>query len=762
MKSRTPKLRLGPPPPKLLLALVVAITACGVRPATAGPDSSKLVVVVYPHESDGAPGIALVNRGIRSAFADQPLGRIDVRNEYVDISRLEDSDYMRAQEGLLRQKYAGRKVDLVIAVLSGGLDFALAVRGEVFPGVPIVFVLVDRRELEARRLPPDVIGAPTPMDLTGTLDLAIRLHPDTRRVFVVAGSSPFDAKSEERARLAFQGYGDRVEFVYLTGLPMADLFARVAELPDGSLIYYLHVFKDGAGRDFVPADVLERLAARANAPVYSHVDTFIDRGAVGGHAYVHEAEGRVAARLGLRLLSGERPEAVTAPGAGQATYLFNGRELRRWGIAENSLPPGSTVRYKEPTFWDAYWRPVVGIAAICTIQTLLIVGLLIQWARRRRAEVAARESEDRFRRMADSAPVLIWASGVDKGGTYFNRPWLEFTGRTLQLELGEGWTEGIHPDDRTRCLEECAAHFDAREPFEMVFRLRRHDGEYRWVLDRGIPRHTPGGEFAGYVGACIDVTADRQAEASLLASQQELRLLTGRLLEAQEAERRRIARELHDDLNQRLALLSVELDLLGQRAPASAREVATGLRAVSARVKELSSAVHDLSHQLHPSKLEHLGLVGAVRALCQEMSRHHGLEVGFTHRDIPAAIPEAVTLCLYRIAQEALRNVVKHSGTDYATVELTGRPGAVRLRIHDAGVGFDPAAAGGDDGLGLVSMRERLYLVGGRLVVEARPGAGTRIDACVPLGERAEPAPGAPAARESEADLVTAGAAEDS
>jgi signal transduction histidine kinase len=219
----------------------------------------------------------------------------------------------------------------------------------------------------------------------------------------------------------------------------------------------------------------------------------------------------------------------------------------------------------------------------------------------------------------------------------------------------------------------------------------------------------------------------------------EFQQLTGRLLEAQEAERRRIARELHDDLNQGLALLSVEIDLMARRPPTSAAEVAQRMRELSARVKELSSAVHDLSHQLHPSKLEQLGLVAAVRGLCKELKQHHGLEVNFTHSDVPEVIPEAVALCLYRIVQEALRNVVKHSGTDRAAVELRGTPDAIRLRVSDDGVGFDPASALRNGGLGLVSMRERLHLVGGRIAIDSRPAGGTRIDISVPA-----PAPGRP------------------
>src|SRR4051794_12784411 len=185
----------------------------------------------------------------------------------------------------------------------------------------------------------------------------------------------------------------------------------------------------------------------------------------------------------------------------------------------------------------------------------------------------------------------------------------------------------------------------------------------------------------------------RRAEDRLQESRQEQRRLAGRLIEAQECERRRVARELHDDLNQGLALLAVELDVLARQPPRSAAETAERLRGLSARVKGLSSAVHALSHRLHPARLEHLGLAAALQGLCDELTRCHGVRVNFTHAGVPDAVPGATALCLYRVAQEALRNVVRHSGAGHAAVELAGTPAGLRLRVSDGGAGFDPASA---------------------------------------------------------------------
>jgi PAS domain S-box-containing protein len=710
---RTVRTALGGSLPACVCALVF------VRPLAAA-DAPKLVVAIYPNESDRAPGLIAADHAIRTAFEQSPIP-IQVRNEYVDTARLTDPEFCRAQVAFLRQKYAGRKADLVMAGLSSGLDFVLAHRDELFPGVPVVHIAVDGREADARRLPPDVTGSPIRMDLDGTLGLALRLHPDTRRVFVVAGRAAFDAYWEGEARRAFARHEPRVEFEYLAGRPMDELLDRVAALPEHSLVYYLHVFEDGAGRTYVPAEALELITTRANAPIYGHVGTYVGRGIVGGCVFDFEAEGRKAARLALHVLGGGSPSRPPPSVRDDNAMVFDGRQLRRWGIAESDLPAGSVVRFRETSAWDAYRWPILGAAGFVTIETLLVTGLLVERVRRRRAE-------GRFRQVIDTAPVGILAVARD-GTIAIANPHAE---RVFGYDPGE--LMGL-PVERLMPAGYRDRHAADRDRFfaAPAVRVMGHGRDLHAVRKDGTeipveiglsPLATPRGLYA--LASVIDLTARWRAEDGLRASQAELRRLAGRLLEAQEAERRRIARELHDDVNQSLAMLAVDLDLLGQAGPAVAAQ--TG--ALATRVREVSSAVHGLSHALHPSRLEHLGLVPALRGLCKELTGRHGLEVKFTHFDVPEAVPGAAALCLYRIAQEALRNVVKHARTAHAAVELSGTPDGLRLRVTDDGRGFDPRSA--DGGLGLVSMRERLLTVGGTLAVDARPGGGTRIEARVP------------------------------
>jgi signal transduction histidine kinase len=248
----------------------------------------------------------------------------------------------------------------------------------------------------------------------------------------------------------------------------------------------------------------------------------------------------------------------------------------------------------------------------------------------------------------------------------------------------------------------------------------------RWFVVHATRLQLPGsdGAFRVLVNS-EDTTRTRQAEEAL-------RALGGRLITAQEEERSRVARELHDDLNQRMALLSIELEQLSQRVPAAQDDFRESIQNVWARAQEISAEIHRVSYQLHPSKLDHLGLVAATRSLCNELAKHHEIEIAFREKGCDGPLPKEITLCLFRIVQEALRNVIKHSGARKATVILAGSADVIRLSISDTGRGFDSGALEAKSGLGLISMRERLRSVGGVISIHSTD-RGTKIEVAVPV-----------------------------
>jgi PAS domain S-box-containing protein len=339
-------------------------------------------------------------------------------------------------------------------------------------------------------------------------------------------------------------------------------------------------------------------------------------------------------------------------------------------------------------------------------------------------EEALREGEERFRLIANSAPVMIWMSGTDNEITYLNQTWLDYAGRPSDAAVQTLQATVLHPDELERCREVYEKAFEQREPFQLEHRLRRHDGEYRWVVTAGVPRYDADGSFVGYIGTSVDITERKLAEAAL-ASQ--------KLIEAHEEEKTRIARELHDDISQRITLLGLHLGILKQGLPASATDLEQEIGEMYRQIGDLASDVQALSHGLHPARLELLGLKAAVAALCKELSNRHDVTIDVHFENIPEALPPEISLCLYRVLQEALQNVLKHSVSRHAHVSLSGQINTINLTIKDSGPGFDPHEAMRGPGLGLTSMKERLKVVGGQLSIHSQREHGTTIHAVAPL-----------------------------
>ena len=407
---------------------------------------------------------------------------------------------------------------------------------------------------------------------------------------------------------------------------------------------------------------------------------------------------------------------------GASTSLITVSFLSIWGAVHGRGPFSSMVPLTDP----------LPLQMFLIFASIIFMVLAAVAEEHEQAAQVVRESEGRFRLVANTAPVMIWMAGPDRLCIYVNQPWLDFIGRPVETQLGKGWTEGIHSEDLQRSLSTLSHAYDDRQSYAMEYRVRRHDGEYRWILDTGVPRFNSDGSFAGFIGSCLDITDRKLAEEALGS-------IGRKLIEAHEEERTWIARELHDDIAQRIALLAVELERCSPQASSSMDEMNENLQLTRQRISDLGKDIQALSHRLHSSKLEYLGLPTAARSFCRELAEQRKVQIEFIHTDIPAEIPKEISLCLFRVLQEALQNAIKHSDDQNFTVEMRGSEEGISLTVMDEGVGFDWQEAMNHRGLGLISMRERLRLVNGELSIQSAPSCGTVVCARVPLAHTEHP-----------------------
>jgi len=590
-----------------MFRLVIWLIGCSAPAFSFAAEPLPPSVLILDQSDTDSAWYAAFSSAFRSALQAGSAARTSVYAEHLDLSRFGGQRHEELLRAYLREKYRERPIGVLIAQGSSALEFVLRSRAELWPGLPVVFASVDEATLNRLNPGPGVTGTIYQLSFRDAVNAAKTLVPDLKRIALVG-----DSWERQAVRRHFKDeipmFAPAIEFIDLMGLPMTEIRKRVAVLPEKTAIIHTSITLDGAGVAYIPHEALKAVAAVANRPIVIDVETSVGYGATGGFVSTPVPVGAAAARLALRVLAGEKPSDIPITKGDSAKPVFDWRELKRWGINAAALPPGSEVRFRELSLWDLYRWHIIGVISLCIVETLLIVGLLLERSSR------------------------------------------------------------------------------------------------------------------------------RQAEARLRKSQQELRALSGRLLAAQETEDRRIARELHDDLNQGLALLSVEMELLGQNPPASAGQLGRRMQELSARVRQLSSTVHGLSHRLHPHKLEQLGLVAAVAGLCRELTQAHGLKIEFTHQQMPDTFPPDTAVCLYRLVQEALRNAIKHSGAQHIEVDLRGSADAVSLKIVDEGVGFDPSLLQGKEGLGLVSMRERVHHFDGEITIDSQPSSGTQISVRLPLG----------------------------
>ena len=360
------------------------------------------------------------------------------------------------------------------------------------------------------------------------------------------------------------------------------------------------------------------------------------------------------------------------------------------------------------------------------ISSLTFVGVILAMAYQLSDDVvrSARlsEQEKQMKLAAEAAGLGIWVRDLRTETSWGNDKCKDlFDFDTFEPYDFDDLIDRVHPQDREKFLNNLHRAIEDRGVYRAQYRIRLRDGSYRWISSYGRVECNEAGKPLILRGASLDITDQKGAEQIALE-------LSGRLIKAHEEERSRVARELHDDLSQQIAYLSIRLETI-TTDEATKRQI----RDVTPAVRKLASTVHRISHELHPAKLQQLGLEIAIHSFCEETKSANGLDVEFTSEGVPDDLPDNVALCLYRIVQESLQNTIKHSGATSASVDLSvDAEHNLILTVTDNGRGFDTRVPPRKTSLGIVSMRERVRSVNGTITITSAPNHATSIRVTIP------------------------------
>ena len=395
---------------RVLLLALLALLCCASSSPARDAKRARIVVLLFP-EARLLPEILAVEGAIRPTL--DPEGAVNFYTEYLDLSRLSDAQDEQQMIAFLREKYASRQVDLIMPVAFPTLRFFLKHRAALFPGVPAVFCAANLDAVAGLELGSAITGVRLPSEWGSTLEAALALQPATRRAVVITGTSEIDQNLQAAAAHDLARYGTRIEVAYLAGLPIARLLEEVAVLPKDSIVLFVSLLRDQAGRLFTDPEAVSLIARASSVPVYSWSETHLGHGIVGGRLASFETQGTRAAELAVRVLRGERPETLPVVDGGKTAYMFDDRELRRWGLSASRLPAGSIVRYEEVSLWSLYRWNIVGAGALVAALALLSAGLLVERTGRRRAELSLGERLRFETLLAEQAATFSRVSGTD-------------------------------------------------------------------------------------------------------------------------------------------------------------------------------------------------------------------------------------------------------------------------------------------------------------------------------------------------------------
>ncbi len=700
-----------------------------LSPSYAKEENKKKVLIInsYHHGLSWTDNII---KGIKESFS-QLENQPEFYIEYMDTKRFYGDKYFDKIYKLFNQKYKGKNFDLIFVSDNDALFFTMRYYEELFNNTPVVFCGINNFSdnlIEKHRK--WFTGVAEETDVAGTIEIALRLHPDTQRVYIINDVTTTGLAMKKTLMDIIPKFSKTVQFIMLENPEMKELLKEVEKIPPKSIILLLLVNRDKTGNFFAYEESLDLLYPHTSRPIYSVWDFYLGRGIVGGKLTSAFLQGKKAGELGIQILRGKTPAEIPVVKESPNEYMFDYNELKRFNVSLKRIPKESRVINLPESFFIKYRKTLISIVAGFIFLSAVIIVLVVNISKRKKIERELRISEEKYRDLYDNAPDMYHS--VDRNGIIIDCN--ETEARMLGYKKEEIIGKPIIYFMTEESKKAQAEFFPNIEKYSFVQVERdfvRRDGSVFTASLNVYVEVDEKGNFVRTKTIGRDITYRKKIEEELRKSKEALRKLSVYLQNARENERREIAKEIHDELGQSLTALKLSLSWIKKRIfdESLKAKLDESISIVNALIRE----VQNISNRLRPSLIDYLNLQDAIKWQIKEYSRNTSLTFNLDLTDDSLDLSKEVSLALFRIFQEALTNIARHSNATEVNVKIFKSNGSILLSVKDNGVGISEEKIKSPDSFGLMAMRERAYSINGTIDIRRASEGGTEVIISVPI-----------------------------
>lgn len=691
--------------------------------------SEKKQVLILNSYHQGLSWTDNIVKGIKEGL--KPIeNQIEYYIEYMDTKRFSTQEYEDRILNLLRNKYKKIKFNIIFVSDNDALIFILKHYEELFKNTPVVFCGINNfNEQILTKNRKWFTGVAEETDILGTVQIALKLHPNADKVYVINDVTTTGLAMKREFLKIEPQFRDKINFIMIENPNMKELIKAVENIPDKSIVLLLLVNRDKTGNFFAYEESLDLLYPHTKAPIYSVWDFYLGRGIVGGKLTSAFSQGKKAGEIGFKILNGKAPSQIPIVKESPNEYMFDYNELKKFKISLDKIPQESRIINLPEGFFVKYKKTIFTIILIFIISFGVIIILTINISKRKKIERQLRLSEEKYRDLYDNAPDMYHS--VDKNGIIIecNETEAKMFGYRKEEIIGKPITYFMTEESKKAQME----FFPNIEKYRFVQLERdfvRRDGSVFTAALNVFVEVDDKGNFIRTKTIGRDITYKKKIEEELRKSKDALRKLSVYLQNIRESERKEISKEIHDELGQSLTALKLNLSWIKRRInePTILNKFEEAFSIINALIKQ----VQNISNKLHPSLIDHLSVQDAIRWQAKEFEKNGDIKCNVEIPDDGIQLSKEVSLVIFRIFQESLTNIARHSNATEVYVRLFRLDSSIVFIIKDNGIGIDEGKIKSPESFGIMAMRERAYSINATLDIR-KAEEGTEVILSIPL-----------------------------